>query len=70
MARYLAIAMSYDDLIFVADQKTRTERFKEMYNQVDAKENDLVHTLDYLHPSWDEVTGFMPKKKIENFLKI
>lgn len=61
MARYLAIAMSYDDLIFVADQKTRTERFKEMYNQVDAKENDLVHTLDYLHPSWDEVTGFMPK---------
>ena len=62
MSRYLAIALSYDDLIFVADQKTRTERFAEMYDQVDAKQNDLVHTLDYLHPSFDEVTGFMPKK--------
>lgn len=62
MVRYLAIAMSYDDLVFVADQKTRTERFAEMYNQVDAKKDDLVHTLDYLHPSYDEVTGFMPNK--------
>lgn len=62
MVRYLAIALSYDDLVFVADQKTRTERFSEMYNQVDAKKDDLVHTLDYLHPSFDEVTGFMPSK--------
>ena len=67
MARYLAIAMSYDDLIFVADQKTRTERFAEMYDQVDAKQNDLVHTLDYLHPSLDEVTGFMPIKLGKKF---
>ncbi len=78
MVRYLAIAMTYDDLIFVADQKTRTERFTEMYNQVGAKQNDLVHTLDYLHPSFDEVTGFLPVKlgkrlerseKVKNFFE-
>ncbi|PCI04991.1 MAG: indolepyruvate oxidoreductase subunit B [Flavobacteriaceae bacterium] len=67
IARYLAIAMAYDDLIFVSDQKTRTERYKEMYDQVEASEDDLVHTLDYLHPSFPEITGFLPKKMGERW---
>lgn len=61
IARYLAIGMAYDDLIFVADQKTRTERFKEVYDQIEANEDDIVHTLDYLHPSFPEFYGFLPK---------
>ncbi len=62
LARYLAIAMSYDDLVYVADMKTRRERFVEMYAQVNAKENDLVTTTDYLHPSFKEFCGFLPAK--------
>ncbi len=36
VARYLAIGMAYDDLIFVADEKTRKSREKEVYQQVGA----------------------------------
>ncbi|PCE65904.1 indolepyruvate oxidoreductase subunit beta family protein [Sediminicola luteus] len=62
LAKYLATAMAYDDLIFVADQKTRTERFAEVYDQIEAKPDDIVHTLDFLHPSFPEFYGFLPKK--------
>lgn len=78
VARYLAIGMSYDDLIFVADQKTRKERTKEVYHQVGAKENEIVNILDYLHPGFYEVSGFLPvgigkkvvkSEKLQNWYK-
>ena len=62
IAKYLATAMSYDDLIFVADEKTRKSREEEVYQQVGAKPDEIVNTLDYLHPGFEEITGFMPLK--------
>lgn len=67
VARYLAIGMAYDDLIFVADEKTRKSRQREVYEQVGAKEDEIVNTLDYLHPGFEEVTGFMPVKLGKRF---
>lgn len=69
VARYLAIGMAYDDLIFVADEKTRKSREKEVYAQVGAKEDEIVNTLDYLHPGYDEVTGFLPVGMGKKFAK-
>lgn len=69
VARYLAVGMSYDDLIFVADEKTRKSREKEVYKQVGAKEDEIVNTLDYLHPGFEEITGFMPVKIGKRFAK-
>ena len=62
VAQNLAIGMSFDDLIFVADQKTRAERTQEVYQQIEAKPGEIVHTLDYLHPSFDEFVGFLPRR--------
>lgn len=61
-AKNLAVAMAYDDLIFVSDEKTKKYRQKEVYQQVGAKEDEIVNTLDYLHPGYEEVVGFMPAK--------
>lgn len=69
-AKNLAVGMAYDDLIFVSDEKTKKYRQKEVYQQVGAKENEIVNTLDYLHPGYEEVIGFLPaslgKKYIDN----
>lgn len=62
VAQYLATGMAYDDLIFVSDQKTRTERYSEVYKQIEADKSEIVHTLDYLHPGFDELVGFLPSK--------
>ncbi len=61
IARYLAIAMTYDDLVNVADLKTREDRWHEVYQQVEAKDKEVVQVIDYLHPGYDEVVGFLPK---------
>lgn len=62
VAKYMATGMSYDDLIFVADEKTRKSREEEVYKQVGAQPDEIVNTLDYLHPGYEEVTGFLPKR--------
>jgi len=60
-AKYLSTALSYDDLIFVASTKTSKKRLQEVREQVDAKENEIVEVLDFLHPGMEELCGFMPK---------
>jgi len=62
VARYLALAMAYDDLVHVADVKTRGERWDTVYEQVGAKKGEIVKTVDYFHPRFEEVYGFMPVK--------
>jgi len=69
VARYLALAMAYDDLVNVADVKTRAERWETVFGQVGAKKGEIVKTIDYFHPRFEEVFGFMPVKlgrKLEN----
>ncbi|OYD41619.1 indolepyruvate oxidoreductase subunit beta family protein [Sphingobacterium cellulitidis] len=69
VARYLSLAMAYDDLVNVADVKTRAERWETVFGQVGAKKGEIVKTTDYFHPRFEEVFGFMPVKlgkKMEN----
>lgn len=60
-AKYLSTALSYDDLICVSAIKTSKKRLKEVRAQVEAKEEELVEVLDFLHPGLEEFCGFMPK---------
>ena len=60
IARYLALAMAYDDLVNVADVKTRKDRWETVFGQVGAKKGEIVKTIDYFHPHFEEVFGFMP----------
>lgn len=60
-AKYVAVAMAYDDVIRVADLKTRATRFDRVKREVGAKGDQLVYTTEYMHPRMEEVCGTLPK---------
>jgi indolepyruvate ferredoxin oxidoreductase beta subunit len=59
-ARWIAVAMSYDDVIRVADLKTRAERAERVRREVDAADDDVVGSEEYFHPRLPEVLGVLP----------
>ncbi|MBV8698565.1 MAG: indolepyruvate oxidoreductase subunit beta family protein [Bradyrhizobium sp.] len=61
-AKYVAVAMAYDDVIRVADLKVRGARFARVRAEVGAKADQIVYTTEYLHPRMDEVCGTLPKR--------
>jgi indolepyruvate ferredoxin oxidoreductase, beta subunit len=61
-AKYVAVAMAYDDVIRVADLKTRAKRFERIRSEVAAKPDQLVYTTEYLHPRMEEVCGVLPAR--------
>jgi indolepyruvate ferredoxin oxidoreductase beta subunit len=61
-ARYVAVAMAYDDVIRVADLKTRDTRFQRVRAEVGAKAEQLVYTTEYMHPRLEEICGTMPAR--------
>uniref|UniRef100_A0ABX1PM68 Indolepyruvate oxidoreductase subunit beta family protein n=2 Tax=Aromatoleum anaerobium TaxID=182180 RepID=A0ABX1PM68_9RHOO len=61
-ARHVAVAMSYDDVIRVADLKTRGSRFARVRNEVGAKSDQLVYTTEFMHPRLEEICGTLPAR--------
>jgi indolepyruvate ferredoxin oxidoreductase, beta subunit len=59
-AKYLAVAMAYDDVIRVADLKIRPSRIERVRHEVGAKADQLVYTTEFMHPRMDEVCGSLP----------
>jgi indolepyruvate ferredoxin oxidoreductase beta subunit len=59
-AKHVAVAMAYDDLIRVADLKTRTSRFARVRNEVVAKPDQIVYMTEFMHPRMEEVAGTLP----------
>ncbi len=59
-ARYLALWMSYEDVIRVADLKTRPERFARVRAEVRAGAGEPVTVVDYLKPGAEEVAAVLP----------
>ena len=59
-AKYLAVAMAYDDVYRVADLKTRATRFARVRGEIGVPEDQLVHTTEFMHPRMDEVAGSLP----------
>ncbi len=60
VAKYLAVAMAYDDVIRVADLKTRASRFERVRQEIGVKSDQIVYTTEYMHPRMEEVAGTMP----------
>lgn len=72
-AKYLAVAMSYDDVIRVADLKTRGSRFERVRKEAGVKQDQILYMTEYMHPRMEEVCGTLPKSlglKIENSPKL
>ncbi|MCY1197520.1 Pyruvate ferredoxin/flavodoxin oxidoreductase [compost metagenome] len=59
-ARYVATAMAYDDVIRVADLKTRGTRFDRVRQEVGARPDQLVYTTEFMHPRLEEICGTLP----------
>jgi len=61
-AKYVAVAMSYDDVIRVADLKIRAARFERVRKEVGARDDQIVYTTEYMHPRMEEICGTLPKE--------
>jgi indolepyruvate ferredoxin oxidoreductase beta subunit len=59
-AKYLATAMTYDDIVRVADLKTRAGRRKRIVEEVGARPDQVLHTTEYMHPRLEEISGILP----------
>ena len=60
VARHLAVWMSYEDIIRVADLKTRASRFERVRKEVGAKSGEPVIVIDYLKPGLEEFASLLP----------
>src|SRR4029453_18248634 len=63
VARYLALWMSYEDAVRVADLKTRASRFARIRASARAGDGAIVVT-DYLKPDLDEIWGVLPDRLV------
>ena len=59
-SRLLALWMSYEDVIRVADLKTRASRFARVRKEAAAKDDQIVVVTDYLKPSASEIADILP----------
>jgi indolepyruvate ferredoxin oxidoreductase beta subunit len=59
-AKYLAVAMAYDDVIRVADLKTRGSRFGRIRSEAGVTDSQILHTTEYMHPRLEEILGILP----------
>lgn len=58
--RYLALLMSYEDVIRVADLKTRRSRFERVREEVQAKPHEPVVITEFLKPGVEEIASILP----------
>ena len=61
-AKYIANAMAYDDIIRVADLKTRGRRFDRIRKEMRVKEVNVLQLTEFFHPRAEEVVGMFPAR--------
>ncbi len=59
-ARHLALWMSYEDTIRVADLKTRRARFERVQGEVRLSDSQHLGIHEFLHPRIEEIADTMP----------
>jgi indolepyruvate ferredoxin oxidoreductase, beta subunit len=59
--RFLALWMCYEDVIRVADLKTRRSRFERIREEVQARPGEPVHVTEFLKPGLDEFAAVLPR---------
>ena len=68
-ARYLALWMAFDDIVRVADLKSRASRFARVRREVKAGEQDRVAIVDYFKPGVAELASLLPKALAERLVR-
>jgi indolepyruvate ferredoxin oxidoreductase beta subunit len=59
-ARHLALWMSYEDTVRVADLKTRRSRFDRVRSEVRTRDDQVLDINEYLHPRVEEIADTLP----------
>jgi len=59
-ARHLALWMSYEDTIRVADLKTRATRMARVRSEVRAENDQLLSVTEFMHPRLQEICETLP----------
>jgi len=59
-AKYIANAMAYDDIIRVADLKTRSTRTERIDAEMGKTDAHVLQLTEYFHPRAEEIAGLMP----------
>lgn len=60
VARHLALWMSYEDVIRVADLKTRAARFARVREEARASADQIVEISEFMHPRYQELCETLP----------
>jgi indolepyruvate ferredoxin oxidoreductase beta subunit len=60
MARWLALWMAFDDIVRVADLKSRASRWQRVQGEVKAGEDDLLKLYDHFKPGVPEFAALLP----------
>ena len=68
VARHLAVLMTYEDAVRVAELKTRWGRFQRIRAETRAGDGAFVVT-DYLKPDLDEIWGVLPRRLVAPFAR-
>ncbi len=59
--RQLALWMCFEDVIRVADLKTRASRYQRVRAEAQAKSDDIVRVTEHFKPGIDEVAAVLPR---------
>jgi indolepyruvate ferredoxin oxidoreductase beta subunit len=59
-ARQLALAMTYEDAIRVAELKTRARRFDRVRREAQVKDTQLLEIAEFMHPRTQEIADSLP----------
>lgn len=62
VAKYLARAMAYDDIIHVADLKTRASRFARVRHEMKQPDDTRMKLTEFMHPRAEELVSMLPAK--------
>ena len=61
-AKYIANAMAYDDVIRVADLKTRAARQSRIFTEMGMTKDKVLHLTEFFHPRAEEIIGMLPAR--------
>jgi indolepyruvate ferredoxin oxidoreductase, beta subunit len=67
--RWLALWMAFDDIIRVADLKSRASRWGRVTQEVKAKEGDVLKVYDHFKPGVPELAALLPQGLANKLLR-